>query len=63
MSEIRDPTRALQSSQILRQNSGKIIFFAKKKYYSFSFPILGGCNSTKALQSSLFQISGGVVRA
>ena len=29
-----------------------------KKCYSFSFPILGECNLTKALQSSPFPISG-----
>ena len=34
-------------------------FFCQKKQqekcYPLSFPILGGCDSTKALQSSLFQ--------
>ena len=58
ISEIRDPTRALQSSQILRKKFWKNHFFCQKKSYPFSFPILGG-NSTKALQSSPFQISGG----
>ena len=38
-------------------------FFAKKKCYFLSFPILGGRNLTSALQSSPFQISGGVVQA
>ena len=33
-------------------------FFAEKKYYPLSFPILGGRDSTRALQSSPFQISG-----
>jgi hypothetical protein len=40
-----------------------LFFFAKKKKekcYPLSFPILGGRDSTRALQSSLFQISGGV---
>ena len=32
----------------------------KKKCYPLSFPILGGRDLTRALQSSLFQISGGV---
>ena len=30
-------------------------FFAKKKCYPLSFPVLGGPDSTKALQSSPFQ--------
>ena len=29
--------------------------YAEKNGYSLSFPILGGCNSTRALKSSLFQ--------
>ena len=33
----------------------------EKKGYPLSFPILGGCDSTRALQSSPFQNSGGVV--
>ena len=37
-----------------------IIFFAEKKCYSLSFPILGGRGSTRALQSSPFQNPGGV---
>ena len=40
------------------------IFFAEeKKCYPLSFPILGGRDSTRALQCSPFQISGGVVQA
>ena len=36
------------------------IFFAQtKKLYPLSFPILGGLNSTRTLQSSLLQKSGG----
>ena len=35
----------------------------EKKCYPLSFPILGGRDSTRALQPSPFQISGGVVRA
>ena len=35
----------------------------RKKCYPLSFLILGGRNLTRALQSSPFQISGGVVRA
>ena len=37
----------------------KIYFLAKKKLYTLSFPILGGRNSTKALQYSPFQNPGG----
>ena len=35
----------------------------KKKCYPLSFPILGGRDSTRALQSTPFQNPGGVVRA
>ena len=64
----RDSTRALQSSPFQKyknikkyQKSLKRKFrkksFAKKekKCYPLSFPILGGRDSTRALQSSLFQ--------
>ena len=36
------------------------IFFLSKPCYSLSFPILGERDSTRTLQSSPFQISGGV---
>ena len=39
-----------------------MLFFAPKKCYLSSFPILGEQNLTRALQSSRFQISGGVVQ-
>jgi hypothetical protein len=35
----------------------------RKKCYPLGFPILGGRDSTRALQSSPFQNPGGVVRA
>ena len=35
------------------------LFLPKKKCYPLSFPILGGSDLTRALQSSPFQISGG----
>ena len=49
------------------QKISKIHFFFQqqkknitKKLYPLSFPILGGCDLTRALQFSPFQISGGV---
>ena len=39
----------------------KILSKKKKKCYPLSFPILGGRDSTRALQSSPFQNPGGVV--
>ena len=39
----------------------KQFFRRKKKCYPLSFPILGESDLTRAHQSSLFQISGGVV--
>ena len=41
------------------QNFFLITYFGKKKFYLFSFPILGIRNSTIALQSSQFQNAGG----
>ena len=40
-----------------------LFFFCQKKSYPLSFPILGGRDSTRALQSSPLQNPGGVVRA
>ena len=37
----------------------KLIFLQRQKYYSLSFPILGGRHWTRALQSSPFQNPGG----
>ena len=65
-------TRALQSSPFLRKDLQNLFIFKNqrikerkmnKKCYTLSFPILGGCDLTGALQSSLFQISGGLVQA
>ena len=39
------------------------IFCLPKKSYNLIFPILGGLDSTRALQSSQFQFSGGVAQA
>ena len=61
----------------VRRHTKKIPFFSKKnldffffrwkkkgkKCYPLSLPILGGRDSTRALQSSPFQNPGGVVRA
>ena len=66
-------TRALQSSPFQKfenlKKSQKIPFFnkknvrekkiAEKNCYSLSFPVLGGRDSTRALQSSPFQNPGG----
>ena len=48
-----------------KKNGGKKILPEKKrkKCYSLSFPIFGGCESTRALQSSPFQNPGGVAWA
>ena len=46
---------------IFLKNFFLIFFFSEeKKCYTLSFPILGGRNSTRALQSSTFQNPGGV---
>ena len=58
----------LKKSQKISKNNFffEIIFFLKnnflpkKKCYPLSFPILGGRDSTRALQSSPFQNTGGV---
>ena len=48
----------LEKSQKFIFSSSKmflfLFFFAAKKCYPLSFPILGGCNLTRALQSSPF---------
>ena len=45
---------------IFLKNFFLIFFFSEeKKCYTLSFPILGGRNSTRALQSSTFQNPGG----
>ena len=63
--KIRKSEKILKSLQNhFKKKLKKSFFFAKeKKSYPLSFPILGGLDVTKALQFSLFQISGGVVRA
>ena len=38
----------------------EFFFWPKKKCYPLSFPILGGRDSTRALQSSPFKNPGGV---
>ena len=45
----------LNLSSTRRKNAGK----KRKKCYPLSFPILGGRNSTRALQSTPFQNPGG----
>ena len=72
--EGRNLTRALQSSPFQKyknlEKSQKTLFFREKKCeekqirrekkcFPLSFPILGGCDSTRALQFSLFQNPGG----
>ena len=62
----------VRKSKNLKKSQKSLIFTKKKlkknndlqkKSYPLSFPILGGRDSTRALQSSPFQISGGVVQA
>ena len=49
-----------KSWKISKINNNKKKIFSKKKCYTLSFPILGGRNSTRALQSTPFKNPGGV---
>ena len=55
----RSPKNCQNGQKI--QKSEKIIFFLPKICYPLRDPILGGCDSTRALQSTAFQNPGGGV--
>ena len=68
------PKSILDTKVSVRRHTKKIIFFSKKnkilkqkkilqKKNVIQYPILGGRDSTRALQSSFFQNPGGVPRA
>ena len=73
------PKSILDTKMSVRHHTKKITFFhfflsffvlnffsprkKKKKCYPLSFPMLGGSDSTRALQSAPFQNPGGVIRA
>ena len=57
----------ISKNQFFQKNFLKDLFFAekkkKKKCYPLGYPILGGRDSTRALQFTPFQNPGGVVCA
>ena len=61
LSKIVKKSESLKHYKIFFPFSFLQFFFPlkNKKYYPLSFPILGGCNFTRALQSSPFQNPGG----